>query len=174
MKLDLSRLRDGVEHLDRRYEASAFHVDSDEFRLVAPVNLTADVRKDARKVRLVGRLKTTLECACSRCLEPFPVSVDAALDLVFLPAAANTGGEEREVAEEDLGVGYYENDVIDLGEVMREQFYLGLPMKPLCREDCRGLCPVCGINRNLETCACRTEWVDPRMAALKHVFDRKS
>jgi uncharacterized protein len=50
---------------------------------------------------------------------------------------------------------------------MREQFYLALPMKPLCREDCKGLCPICGVNRNRETCSCRSEWVDPRMEALR-------
>jgi DUF177 domain-containing protein len=174
MKLDLSRLPNGVERIDRRYEPGAFRLDGEEFRLTAPVTLVADVRKDAQKVRLVGRLTTTLECQCSRCLEPFPVPVDATLDLMFLPATANTGGHEQEVAEEDLGVGYYRNDVIDLGDVMREQFYLALPMKPLCQADCRGLCPVCGINRNRETCTCRTDWVDPRMAALKNVFERKS
>ena len=57
--------------------------------------------------------------------------------------------------------------MIDLGEVMREQFYLALPMKPLCREDCQGLCPVCGINRNRETCTCQAEWVDPRLEAVR-------
>jgi uncharacterized protein len=67
------------------------------------------------------------------------VPVDSAFDLLFLPAAENTGGEEREVQEDDLGVSYYKDDVIDLGDVMREQFYLALPMKPVCRENCRGL-----------------------------------
>jgi len=52
---------------------------------------------------------------------------------------------------------------------MREQFFLALPMKPLCREDCKGLCPVCGINRNRETCTCQSEWVDPRLEPLRHL-----
>jgi uncharacterized protein len=57
---------------------------------------------------------------------------------------------------------------------MREQFYLALPMKPLCRPDCQGLCPVCGKNRNVETCACQSEWVDPRMEALRRLRDTKT
>ena len=84
-----------------------------------------------------------------------------------LPSSDNSGEAEQEIAEDDLGVSYYKDDAIDLGEVMREQFYLALPMKPLCRETARGLCPVCGINRNRETCACQAEWVDPRLEALK-------
>jgi len=167
MLLDLSRLRSGVETLTRRYEPSTFDLGHEDFRLAAPVDLTGEVRKDSQKVRLTGRVTTTLECDCSRCLEPFAVPVDARLDVLLLPSSENTGDAEREIAEEDLGVSYYKDDVVDLGELMREQFYLALPMKPLCREDCKGLCPVCGINRNRETCSCQTTWVDPRMEALK-------
>lgn len=165
--IDLSRFRGGIEHLERTYDAVGFERDIDAFRVVAPVELVADLRKDAQKVRLVGRVKTALQLDCSRCLDPFTVPIDAKFDVLFLPAAENSGGEEREVGEEDLGVAYYKEDTIDLGEVMREQFYLALPMKPLCREDCRGLCPVCGKNRNRETCDCQTEWVDPRFDALR-------
>ncbi len=167
MLLDLSRLRSGVETLTRRYEPSTFDLAHEDFRLAAPVELTGEVRKDAQKVRLVGHLTTTLECDCGRCLEPFAVPVDAKIDMILLPAKENTGEAEQEVAEDDLGVSYYKDDVVDLGELMREQFYLALPMKPLCQEDCRGLCPVCGINRNRETCTCEATWVDPRMEALK-------
>ena len=166
MLLDLSRLR-GHDHLERRYEPSAFDLRGDDFRLRAPVELVVDVHKDARKVRLTGRLKTELECDCGRCLDPFVVPVDATLDLLFLPADENAGEGEREVAEDDLGVSFYKDEAIDLGDMMREQFYLALPMKPLCQEACRGLCPVCGINRNRETCACQSEWIDPRLDVLR-------
>lgn len=167
MLLDLSRLRVGVESLARKYDPAGFALERDNFRLIAPVELTGEVRKDAQKVRLTGRVVTTLECDCSRCLEPFPVPVDAAIDVMLLPSSDNKGDEEQEVAADDLGVSYYDDDVIDLGALMREQFYLALPMKPLCRDDCQGLCPVCGINRNRETCTCESTWVDPRMEALK-------
>jgi DUF177 domain-containing protein len=167
MLLDLSRLRSGVDTLTRRYQPSAFGLEHEDFRLVAPVDLVGEVRKDAQKVRLTGRLTTTLERECGRCLEPFTVPVDAKIDVILLPSNQNTGEAEQEVAEDDLGVSYYKDDVVDLGELMREQFFLALPMKPLCQEDCRGLCPVCGINRNRETCTCETTWVDPRLEALK-------
>jgi uncharacterized protein len=169
MLIDLSRFRGRLEHLERTYNSAAFAKDADAFRVVAPVEVSADLRKDAQKVRLVGRVTTTLELDCSRCLEAFTVPIDAKFDVLFLPAGANTGDGEQEVAEEDLGVSFYKDDTIDLGEVLREQFYLALPMKPLCREDCRGLCPVCGRNRNRETCDCQTEWVDPRLDALRQL-----
>lgn len=167
--VDLSRLRTGVEHVERRLEPSAFADTAADFRVVSPVDLTADLRKDGRKVRATGRVQATLECACSRCLEAFTIPVDAAFDALFLPASANAGAAEQEVADDDLGIAFYTNDTIDLGELVREQFYLALPMKPLCREDCRGLCPICGINRNREVCSCESTWVDPRLEPLRRL-----
>ena len=167
MLLDLSRLRGDVEHLDRRYEAGAFTLGDEDFRLVSPAHLVGDVRPDKRRIRLTGRLEATLECDCSRCLEPFRVPVSAPIDTLFLPADANVGVDEREVREDDLGVSYYREESIDLGEVMREQFILALPMKPVCSEECRGLCPVCGVNRNREDCGGHEGWVDPRLEPLR-------
>jgi uncharacterized protein len=165
--LDLSRLRAGTERVDRQIEPSAFADAAGDFRVVSPVVFTAEVRKDGQKARATGRVQATLETGCSRCLEPFTIPVDATFDALFLPASANAGRDEQEVGDEDLGVSFYTNDTIDLGEVIREQFYLAMPMKPLCREDCRGLCPVCGINRNRESCACQATWEDPRLEPLK-------
>jgi uncharacterized protein len=95
--------------------------------------------------------------------------VDAGFDLRYQPHALNTGSDEREIEEDDLSTAFYENDEIDLGQLMREQFYLSVPMKPLCQDDCRGLCPVCGTNLNRGTCECKRDWADPRLAVLKNL-----
>ncbi len=167
MIIDLTRFRGGLEHLERTFDPGQFGKDADAFKVVAPVTVVAELRKDTQKVRLVGRVTTSLELDCSRCLDPFTVPIDAQFDMLFLPAGANTGGEEQEVGDEDLGVSFYKDDTIDLGDVLREQFYLALPMKPLCRDDCQGLCPICGKNRNRERCDCQSEWVDPRLEVLR-------
>ena len=169
MLLDLSRFKGGVQHVERRYEPAAFELTGEEFRLVAPVTLEADVTRDEQKVRLVGRVTTTIECNCGRCLDPFVVPVAADVDLFFLPASVGAAEGDRETGEADFGVAYFSDDTIDLGDVMREQFYLAVPTKPLCREDCKGLCAVCGINKNRETCACQVEWTDPRLEPLKRL-----
>lgn len=175
--LDLRGFHGGTDEIDRTFQPGSFKLEGEEFRVVAPAHLKATVTKDAQKVRLVGRLQTTLEADCGRCLEPFSVPVNAAMDLMFLPDVEQPGGDkdagdEKEVREADVGVSYYKEETIDLGEAMRDEFYLALPMKPLCQPDCKGLCPVCGINRNRETCSCKAEWVDPRMAPLKKLLDR--
>jgi DUF177 domain-containing protein len=170
MLLDLRGFRGGVDQVARTYEPTAFSLENEDFRVVTPVKLTAQVSKDAQKVRLTGRVATTLETDCGRCLDPLTIPVDSPFDLMFLPEVADADGAES--ASEDVGVSFYKDDVIDLGEVVREQFFLALPMKPLCRPDCQGLCPSCGVNRNREQCACRTEWVDPRLAGLKKLLDK--
>jgi len=172
MFLNLRQIKTAHERFEKVYEPGAFGADQDGFTVAAPVTLTFDVYKDKDQFRLVGRVQTTLELPCSRCLEPFTWSVDPAFDLRYQPHATNTGEGEIEVEEDDLTTAFYERNTIDLGHLMREQMYLALPMKPLCREDCRGLCPACGANRNVAPCTCDPRPPDPRLAALRDLAAR--
>ena len=169
MLLNLRRIRTADEHFDQEYEPKAFArpEDGEDFTVAEPVKLAFDVHKDQDQFQLTGRVQTTLELPCSRCLEAFRRPVDAAFDLRYQPRTLNTGEGEREIEEDDLTTAFYEGDTIDLGQLMREQFYLALPMKPLCSDDCQGLCPVCGTNLNRGQCSCTRDWDDPRLAALK-------
>jgi len=173
MILDLTQLRQGESTLSRRYDPSAFDGRSSQFRVVAPVVLQARVHKDRDRYRLVGTLTTTLELGCSRCLEPFELPVAANYDVRYLPQSENTG-EEREVEEDDLSDAFYRDEQIDLGHLIEEQFYLALPMKPLCKDGCKGLCASCGANLNEETCGCQVRWEDPRLAGLKALVTRNN
>jgi uncharacterized protein len=165
--LNLARIRAAREEFEHVYAPETFAKDEESFTVVAPVRLAFTIEKDKAYFRLVGRVQTTLTMPCSRCVEPFSFPVDAAFDLRYQPRTENSGEPEREIEEDDLSTAFYENDTIDLADLMREQFYLSLPMKPLCRDDCRGLCPTCGANLSRETCNCNPEWEDPRLAVLK-------
>jgi uncharacterized protein len=167
MLLDLSKIRTPREHYERVYPPEAFSAEGDAFRVVTPVSLDFDISKDKQQYQLIGRVKTTLELPCSRCLEPFTSPVDSEFTLRYQPREQNAGEGEREIQEDDLSTAFYQDEEIDLGELMREQFYLALPMKPLCQDGCRGLCPICGTNLNRGSCDCKREWEDPRMAVLK-------
>jgi len=166
--LNLNKIRTAQERFEQVYEPEQLGTDPD-FKVVAPASLAFDIFKDKEQFRLVGRVQTTLELSCGRCLEPLTLQVDAEFDLRYHPRAENTGaGEaEREIEEDDLTTAFYDNEEIDLGHLMREQFNLSLPMKPLCRDECRGLCPACGTNLNRSTCDCKREWADPRLDALR-------
>jgi len=167
MLLNLRKITAGLERYEKIYQPGAFAGDRDTFTVVAPVALAFDIHKDKDHFRLAGGVQTRLELPCSRCLEPFSWPIDSSFDLRYQPHAANTGEDEVEVEEDDLTTAFYEHGQIDLRQLMREQFYLALPMKPLCRPDCKGLCPSCGADLNQGACECRIEWADPRLAALK-------
>ena len=169
--LNLNTIRTAQERFEQVYPPEQFEQDED-FTVAAPVTLAFDIFKDKKQFRLVGRVRTTLELPCGRCLEPFTMDVDAQFDLRYQPHAENTGEGEREIEEDDLTTAFYDHDEIDLGHLMREQFYLSLPMKPLCRQDCRGLCSECGTNLNRGTCECKRDWEDPRLKPLKTLQDQ--
>jgi uncharacterized protein len=169
MKLDLTRYRQPVSPFARTFQPAEVADEGDAYRILAPVELAFDIHKDKDKFRLVGRVRAELELTCSRCVEPYRFPVDAEFDQRYLPASDASTTADTEVEQDDLETSYYENDQIDLSELMREQFYLALPMKPLCREDCKGLCAQCGTNLNTGTCDCAPVWEDPRLAALKQL-----
>ena len=130
--------------------------------------LKFEATRDGVKLRLAGTLSASVRVFCGRCLAAIDIPVDEGFDLMYLPPLTSTReGDERELAMEDLDVGFYQNDVIDLDDLVREQIELALPMTRLCSDDCRGLCPACGENLNQAQCSCKTELIDPRLAALK-------
>ena len=168
MLLDLQRLHGQREHFDRSFQPSAFDPQDPEYRVAAPVELSMDVERSGKDAfRVTGRAITRLELDCGRCLEAFEVPVDANFELRYIPAAENTGEEEREVEEDDLTTAFYREGSLDVIDMLREQFTLAIPMKPLCADACRGLCPECGANLNRTECGCTPKWEDPRLAALK-------
>jgi uncharacterized protein len=172
MNLDLTAIRQPETDVARRYDPEEFEGRTSQFKVVVPVDLRFRVHKDKDRFRLVGGVSTTLEQSCSRCLEPFRQTVDSAFDVRYLPQSENIGRDEREVEEDDLSDAFYRDEQIDLRQLMEEQFYLALPMKPLCRDDCKGLCPNCGTNLNETTCKCEVRWEDPRLAGLKAWMNR--
>jgi uncharacterized protein len=169
MLLSLRSLQDAHEHVERQLEPSVFSAgEGDTFNVAGPVSLVFDIdRQEPGRYRLAGEVRGELGLNCSRCLEPFRLPVRSAFDLRYVPRVENSGEGEREIEEDDLSTAYYENDQIDLGQLVLEQLQLALPMKPLCSESCKGLCPKCGTNFNTGSCDCNTKWEDPRFAGLK-------
>jgi uncharacterized protein len=177
MRLELSHFRQPETEFHKVFQPADLADGDEEYRVTAPVDLRMVIHKDHDRFRLVGTVKTALELACSRCLEPFVMPVDREFDLRYLPAGAaepeSDDDEETEVEDDDVAVTFYRDEQIDLNELLREQFYLALPMKPLCSEDCKGICPQCGTNRNTSPCDCTPQWEDPRMAGLKTLLEKR-
>lgn len=170
--LDVSHMREARARVDRTYAAGVVVSDDDVCRLVAPVTLGLDVHRDGDQFRLVGRVGTTLELMCSRCLETFQTPADESFDVMFLPHREDAGEVDRKLEDDDTTTTFYRDHVLDLGQLMQEQFYLAVPMKPLCREDCRGLCANCGTNLNSGSCGCTNTWHDPQLEVLRTLLKK--
>ena len=173
MLLDLNKLHGTREHVERTLPPTAFQPPDPDYDVVAPVALSMDVAKvGADAFMVTGRATTRLELSCSRCVEPFDIPIDASFELRYVPQSENTGEGEREIADDDLVTAFYRDGMLDIIELLREQFQLALPMKPLCSDACRGLCPQCGVNLNRTECGCAPAWDDPRLAPLKSLLTR--
>jgi uncharacterized protein len=116
-------------------------------------------------IRIRAAYRAEFEILCARCVEPVATPVAGSFDLIFRPQAADAESGERAITLDETEIGYYEESGLSLDDVVREQVLLSLPTRTLCKEDCKGLCPRCGLNQNLETCTCDTS-SDPRWNAL--------
>ena len=166
---------EGLE-VDETLSPGEVHVLGEEsFALLEGGRLRCRVdRGDDQSVHVRGRLSARVGLQCGRCLEDFAFAVEQDLDLFYLPHRAQEEESEEEdeveLADRDMVVAYYHGERLDLGEMIREQLFLGLPMKRLCREQCAGLCPTCGANRNARPCACPPVEAGSRLAGLGAAF----
>jgi uncharacterized protein len=114
----------------------------------------------------------TFEAPCARCLEPVRHELAGDFDLLFRPLGVDAGPSERELGAPETEIGYYQGGGLVLEDVLREQVLLSLPVRTLCSEDCKGLCPRCGRNLNEGACTCEATTADPRWGALSDLRSR--
>lgn len=152
--------RDGAWFRERLPEAG-----EDGF-VLKKVDVACAVHRMREDVFVEGSLTTTAEMPCGRCLETTCLSLRSTFHYTFTPPPS-LQQEDMELSETDLDFAYYEDDTIDLDAALFEQVLLQVPIKPLCAESCRGLCPHCGVNLNATSCDCRGEILDERLAILK-------
>jgi uncharacterized protein len=136
-----------------------------DFRLPAMLPVTVSCYRAGDDLFFGGRVDGDIVGRCSRCLEEYTFPL--ALNFSFIYTPHRELGEGRELEADDTDLSYYEGDEIDLSPLLHEQIMLALPTRPLCREECAGLCPQCGVNRNLTACDCHEERGDPRLAVLR-------
>ncbi len=125
-------------------------------------------------IRVRAKFSGKFELLCARCLEPVHENLKGEFDLIFRPEAADAEPGERAITEEETEIGYYGKNGLLLEDAIREQVLLALPGRALCREDCQGLCPHCGANRNDAPCRCEDSRTDPRWNALAGLAEKAS
>lgn len=126
-------------------------------------------RQTVDDIRLVGTLSTQVEMHCARCLDPVERTVNENFDLLYRPQGVDRRGDEVSISRAETEIGYYQGEGVLLEDVLKEQILLALPLKQVCSTECKGLCPQCGRNLNVESCDCVATMSDPRWAALEDI-----
>jgi uncharacterized protein len=153
--------------VSKAYAPGALDYHGAEFRQVGAVQVDAIAELVSSEIRIRGHMRARLEACCDRCLGNVQIPVERDFDLFYRPVKAIAREEEIEVPEEELEVGFYSGEGIQLADVVTEQVILSVPMKIICRPECLGLCPTCGADRNLEPCTCPMPREDSPFASLK-------
>jgi uncharacterized protein len=168
MRIELDKLEGTGGQFAHAYEPEELVLDDEHVRLTAWPQVAGTVRRDGHQVRLRGQITARAEVDCDRCLKAVDMPVETSFDVTYVPAADyGKGPEAAELQEDDLSLSVFDGEAIDVDDLVREQVLLALPTRALCGEDCKGLCPVCGADKNMDCCNCESTEVDPRWAALK-------
>jgi uncharacterized protein len=131
-------------------------------RITGQVHLS----KHGSDILVRGSLSGPMELTCSRCLKSFPAPAAIDFDLLLVPGPPTSAAADADLSPTDLDLDYYAGEFVDPQSLLREQIILMMPLKPLCDENCQGLCPRCGANLSRETCTCSTDTVNSPFARL--------
>lgn len=134
-----------------------------------PIKADIEIYRVGDKHLLKGAIGGRFNARCDRCLEPFGLDSRSRFETFFASPVNDADPDETELAEEDMEVDFVKGEEIDLGDILREQIYLSLPVKLICHSDCRGICPKCGVNLNTGQCRCQQELGHPGFAKLKNL-----
>jgi uncharacterized protein len=138
-----------------------------DFDFETPPQSEVRVWKAGQSVLIKGKVQTNLQLQCVRCLKEFSFPISSTFELTLHPLKETSSTEEKELVEEDMASSFYEGGDIHLSEIACEQIFLEIPYKPLCHEECKGLCPICGKDLNLTSCNCAKEEFASSFSALQ-------
>lgn len=169
MLVELASLERQVGGFVHNYEPGELELSDDRFIIAAPPRVGGRIRQSDAKVTVTGEVQAELQLECDRCLKSLSIPVSSAFEVEYVTPDVYQAGQGAELLDEDLSLSVFDGAVLDIDELVREQLVLALPSQVLCREDCKGLCPVCGGDRNLKDCQCQEAEIDPRWSGLKEI-----
>ncbi|HVB98196.1 MAG TPA: DUF177 domain-containing protein [Candidatus Dormibacteraeota bacterium] len=167
MFLDIHELALHRIPIRKSYLPGGLDFHSTEFKQVEPLVVRATAELVEGQIHIFGNLHTRIELNCARCLESVPEEVSRDFDLLYRPMVWAPRDEAVRLSVDESEIAFFEGDGLFLADIISEQINLAVPMKVICRSDCRGLCAHCGANLNYEQCSCEARIADPRLASLE-------
>lgn len=174
MRVELASLEDGKGKFAYTYEPGELVLEDERLRLASPVTVSGEIRREDARVKVNGRVEARIQVECDRCLQPVELPVSSKFKLKYVSKQDYEAERAVELSEEDLDLSVFDGEAIDIDALVTEEILLAVPDHLLCQDDCKGICPQCGIDRNSADCGCDNTEVDPRWSGLKELVDRKS
>jgi uncharacterized protein len=169
MRIELAALESERGAFAHAYAPGEPLLQDDRVRLIVAPTVSGELLHEGRRVRISGRLDARVQVECDRCLKPVEIPVDSRFKLEYVTAEDYQAQQAVELTEEDLDLSVFDGKVIDVDELVAEELLLAVPDHVLCNDNCKGICPICGVDQNSVDCACQTAEVDPRWAGLKEI-----
>lgn len=167
MRIEIENLEGGKGSFAHVYQPDDLNPVDERVRLTSAANVNGNVRRAGNEVFVNGHVEVRAQVECDRCLKPIELPVSADFALEYITGADYESSSVAALNEEQMSVSVFDGKSIDVDEIVKEQILLAVPARTLCREDCKGICPECGIDLNTGQCNCSEDEVDPRWAALK-------
>jgi|KNS12BottometaT_FD_k123_127154_2 uncharacterized protein len=174
MIFEIEEIPEGGLNFDVLEGKEHFEIDPPDCILTDDVKVRGKLTRIERDICFSGDFEASLSVTCTRCLKPFSLQVKNKVQVHFVPRVKELSpGSEVEIKETDIEKEIYEEERVDLNGPIRDQILLDVPLIRLCQDDCKGICPVCGNDRNLNPCECENDGqIDPRFAVLQKLKDK--
>src|ERR1700733_14111248 len=169
MIIDLHEINVISFPLDVKVPAGEIDLEREDVTLKRDVELTGTIEKHSYEVDVAGKIKAAAEKVCDRCLSPVETTLEIPFKTSYISSEYESSEKEVQIGGDDLNVAFYEDDKINLTELVREQIILNLSETALCKHDCLGLCQKCGANKNEINCGCIEREIDPRFKVLENL-----
>ncbi|MEP6636036.1 MAG: DUF177 domain-containing protein [Acidobacteriota bacterium] len=174
MLVELAKLESNEGKFAHDYEPGELTLDEERVELAEPPRIAGRIQREKARVTVDGALSAVTRIECDRCLQPIILPVNTEFRVEFVTPDVYQTEEAAELEAEDLALSVFNGEIIDVDELVREEVLLAVPIQALCRENCKGLCPVCGVNKNQTECHCAVGEVDPRWSGLRELKNGKS
>jgi uncharacterized protein len=171
MRIELESLEGGKGKFAHDYAPGELVIEDERLNVVVPPRVSGDVRVDGDRVKVKGRVTGRIQLECDRCLKPVELPVDSNFKLEYVTAKEYEKLQAGDLTEEELDLATFDGEGIDVDALVTEELLLATPDHLVCDEACKGMCVVCGVNRNVADCTCETKETDPRWAGLKELVD---
>ena len=169
MRIELESLEQGKRSFARNYSSGELVLEDERVTILEPPVVSGEIRQKGQRLRVTGTVLGRVKVECDRCLRPVEISVDSKFDVEYVTAVDYQAQQALELTEADLNLSVFDGEGLEIDELVKEELLLAIPDQVICSEDCKGMCAVCGVDKNLIDCNCETREVDPRWSALKEL-----